>query len=69
MATSTATGGTGGGALGIGNSGDIADADISEIRVYNFWLSDAVVTSFSSEMLARQLLRPASPVPVLLSLC
>ena len=57
MPVSTAVGGQGGGVLTIGSSGggsDVADADISEVRIYAFWLPDAAVNSINSEMMARE---------------
>ena len=47
---STTTGGAGGGALAVGDS----DGDIYEIRIFNFWLTDNVITDVSSEMLSRE---------------
>ena len=46
--------GQGGGVLTIGGGSDVADADISEVRIYAFWLPDAAVNSINSEMMARE---------------
>lgn len=50
---SNAVGGQGGGVLTIGSgSTDVADADVSEVRIFDFWLPDSTVNSINAEMLA-----------------